>query len=182
MTAAVDPRTKFLLGEFALMSINAALATRNKSHPVYAESVDGKAREIAKSAVYRTLRETAAIYIASPVLEQNHLAYIRQTSDRLSDELGETLFRSRFRIGISQKLINLYLKYLWTTGHCQEPPHCPIDGIIRDRAKISYDWTENDSINDYMPAVRDLRRVAGDQSLSIWELAEFGRRQSISKS
>jgi hypothetical protein len=178
MTAAVDAKTKFLLGEFALMSINAALATRNKRHPVYAESAEARARAIAKCAIYRTLRETAAIYIASPVEEHEHLVYIEKTSNRLSMELGDTLFSARFRIGISQKLINLYLKYLWTSGHCQEPPHCPIDGIIRDRAKISYDWTENDSINDYKQAVANLRHVAGDQSLSIWELAEFGRRQS----
>ena len=38
-----------------------------------------------------------------------------------------------FRVGITQKAFNLYLKYLWCLGLRwieHEPPHCPFDRIV----------------------------------------------------
>jgi hypothetical protein len=34
------------------------------------------------------------------------------------------------RIGLAQKALNLYLKYLWCLGEIHEPPHCPLDSIV----------------------------------------------------
>jgi len=116
------------------------------------------------------------MYVKGNVTEDRHVEFIKRTADDVSEALAKKLHDGRLRIGVSQKLINLHLKYLWAAGFIQEPPHCPIDGIIRDKAGIDYDWTTNDSIDDYKRAVAQLRKVANGRSLSVWELEEFRRR------
>lgn len=101
----------------------------------------------------------------------------------LSTELKSFLFNGRFRIGIAQKLVNLHLKYLWVADVISEPPHCPLDGIVRDLAGINYNWTRNDSISEYKDAITSLRKIATPRSLSAWELSEFRRpAQNLIKS
>jgi hypothetical protein len=48
-----------------------------------------------------------------------------------------------YKYGVAQKLLNLFLKYLWCLGTIAEPPHCPVDRIII--GKTCYkdkNWTE----------------------------------------
>ncbi len=78
---------------------------------------------------------------------------------------------------MAQKLLNLYLKYLWCMGHVAEPPHCPVDRIIlaettlRDRLN----WTKITTREQYMSAINALRQVATaqGQSLAVWELLNY---------
>ena len=88
------------------------------------------------------------------------------------------MHNDRFRIGIAQKLINLHLKYLWCSGVIQEPPHCPIDGIIRDVAKLNYDWIISDNIEEYKEAIESLNKISQrkHETLAQWELREFRQR------
>ena len=54
----------------------------------------------------------------------------------------------RFRIGVAQKALNLYLKHLWCLDWIYEPPHCPFDnGIIRLLRPTPREtlWTQMDS-------------------------------------
>jgi hypothetical protein len=52
--------------------------------------------------------------------------------------------RADLNRGIAQKLLNLYLKYLWCVGYIVEPPHCPIDRIIIGKTSFRdrLNWTE----------------------------------------
>lgn len=171
-----NEKKRFLCYELGLLSLKAALSTRDGDAPVYAKGVKIHQRKKEKIVFRNILENLEAMYAKEDLKEDDHLEFIRKTADDVSMELGHKLHNGRFRIGIAQKLINLHLKYLWATGFIKEPFHCPIDGIIRDNAKISYDWTTNDSIDDYKDAITGLRKVAGDQSLSVWELEEFRRR------
>jgi F420-0:gamma-glutamyl ligase-like protein len=159
-----------------LLSLKAALSTRDGEAPVYAKGVKVHQRKKEKKVFRDVLESLEAMYSKGDVVEANHVDFIRRTADDISKALGNKLHNSRFRIGILQKLVNLHLKYLWTAGFIQEPPHCPIDGIIRDKAKINYDWTTSDSIEEYKQAVVDLKKVANGRSLAVWELDEFRRR------
>lgn len=82
-------------------------------------------------------------------------------------------------MGVAQKLVNVHLKYLWTAGFCPEPPHCPIDGIIRDIAGIDYTWTQSDSIEEYKVAIAKLKTLAEEKGFTLaqWELKVFRRRE-----
>lgn len=171
-----NDKKRFLCYELGLLSLKAALSTRDGDAPVYAKGVKNHQRKKEKKVFRNVLEKLEAMYAKDGVKENEHLEFIQKTADNVSKELGIKLHNGRFRIGVAQKLINLHLKYLWATGFINEPFHCPIDGIIRDHANISYNWTTNDSIEDYKKAIVELRKVAGDQSLSVWELEAFRRR------
>lgn len=169
-------KKRFLCYELGLLSLKAALSTRDSDAPVYAKGIKFHQRTKEKKVFRGVLEKLEQMYLKGHVTEDQHVEFIQRTADDVSKALGNKLHNGRFRVGVAQKLINLHLKYLWVTGHIEEPPHCPIDGIIRDKAKISYDWTTNDSIEAYKQAVADLKKVAKVRSLSVWELEEFRRR------
>ncbi len=171
-----NDKKRFLCYELGLLSLKAALSTRDADAPVYAKGVKIHQRKEEKKVFRSVLEKLEAMYAKDGIKEDEHLEFIQKTADDVSSALGNKLHNGRFRIGVAQKLINLHLKYLWATGFIKEPFHCPIDGIIRDYAEISYDWTTNGSIDDYKEAIKGLREVAGHRSLSIWELEVFRRR------
>jgi len=112
------------------------------------------------------------------VTDLDHVSFIAEVAEGVTNELARYLHKGRFRVGVAQKLVNVHLKYLWTDGFCPEPPHCQIDGIIRDAAGISYLWTRSDSIEDYQKANQELKLISGAKSLTLaqWELQTFRRR------
>lgn len=111
---------------------------------------------------------------------------IKSFTEEISRRCGNSLNEARFRIGISQKLINLYLKYQWCLGWSPEPPpHCPLDGqvIVYLQKNVSGEelkekiknirWTKMDSIEDYQNLVKTAEIVSknkGCKSIAEWEL------------
>jgi hypothetical protein len=171
-----ENKKRFITYELGLLSLKAALSTRDSEYPIYAKGVKLHQRKSAKHAFRAVLEDIESVYADGDISEDDHVKYIEKTANNLSTKLGCELHNGRFRIGVAQKLINLHLKYLWASGHIQEPPHCPIDGIIRDKANIKYDWTTSDCIDEYRKAVKELKKVSGKKSLSAWELEIFRRR------
>ena len=83
----------------------------------------------------------------------------------------------RFRIGIAQKLINLYWKYSWILKpNISTPIHCPFDSIVindiiafKEREKVN--WTEFDEEDDvYLELVERAKQFSGDKYSSIAEM------------
>ena len=169
-------KKRFICYELGLLSLNGALSTRDAASPIYENNVKLHQRENAKKIFREVLVSLENIYIVGKVVDEQHIAFIKKTSAYVSSKIGTKLHDGRFRIGVSQKLINLHLKYLWVTGYILEPPHCPIDGIIRDKANIKYDWTTSDSIEEYIQTISALRELAKEKSLAIWELETFRRK------
>ncbi len=86
----------------------------------------------------------------------------------------------RFRIEITQKALNIYLKYLWCLGEINKPPHCPIDRGIIDVLGIpwnqhnSYGWTTLDDIEKYMELIEMCKMQAvGIMSVAEWDLDKW---------
>ena len=131
------------------------------------------AQEKSRDELLESLRIGAEDMLATDI------PFIADASSELSRKLSRYLHQGRFRIGVTQKLINVHLKYLWTAGFCPEPPHCPIDGIIRDIAGINYNWTSSDSVDEYLQAIAALKKLASAEghSLAQWELESFRRRE-----
>ncbi|MNN10769.1 hypothetical protein D3C81_1237020 [compost metagenome] len=173
-----NDKKRFLSYELGLLSLKAALSTRNGKAPVYAKGIEYHQRKKEKKVFREILNKLEHIYVKGEITEEQHVKFIEQTALDVSKELQKSLHNGRFRIGVAQKLINLHLKYLWATGYITEPPHCPIDGIIRDKAQISYDWTTDDSIEAYERAIGDLKAVADTRTLAVWELEEFRRKDA----
>lgn len=166
----------FLTYELGLLSVKAALSTRDADWPIYALAVKTHQRGPVQDRIRALLQHIEVRYLGAMPSEDEHVGFIVETADTLSSELSPYLVNGRFRIGVAQKLINLHLKYLWVAGLVEEPPHCPLDGIVRDLASLDYDWTRTDCISEYRKAIAALRRIAEPRSLSEWELCEFRRR------
>lgn len=171
-----DDKNSFLAYELGLLSLKAALSTRTESWPIYATSCKVHQRNNIKAAFRIELVNLATTYSAGHVNEVDHLSLISAFADRISMQYGPSLYKGRFRHGVAQKLVNIHLKYLWAAGMIPEPPHCPIDGIIRDRAGLNYDWTSSDSAAEYEGAIAMLKKHAQPRTLAVWELQEFRRR------
>lgn len=172
-------KTSFLRYELGILTFKAALSTRTGESPIYSKSCREHQRSPLKEKLRKELHDIESIYSKGRIEEADHCAYIADLANRISQSHGQCLHNGRFRFGIAQKLTNIHLKYLWVAGLIEEPPHCPIDGIIRDLANLNYDWTTNDSKEDYEEAIASLRSHALPRSLSVWELQEFKRREQI---
>jgi hypothetical protein len=121
---------------------------------------------------------------SSTVSSTQHKVNIAKIADDLTEAFKDTdlLRGKRFRIGVAQKALNLYLKYLWCLDKIRTPPHCPFDDRIigklplSDQQKKELQWTALDSLDDYQDLVdAGMKKIEGTQfaSLSDWELAEW---------
>ncbi len=179
-------QNRFMSYELGLLTIKAALSTRDRRHPIYDRSVKAHQRAPVRRMIREILDETETKY-SKRISEKDHIKYISDVSDHLTNCTGQYLHNNEFRVGIAQKLINMHLKYLWCSNVIDEPPHCPIDGIVRDKVKdeyprFDYDWTSSNCIKEYKNAISLLRKKALNigQTLAYWELTTFRRRDDVS--
>ena len=172
----IESQRAFLIYELGLLSLKASLSTRAGGAPIYDASCKEHQRGEVKDSFREVLVAVQSNYANGNVSEDDHIKFINATAELLSTKHSGTLHRKRFRFGVCQKLVNIHLKYLWVAGFVPEPPHCPIDGIVRDLAKLNYDWTTSDSHEEYASAVSQLRELAAPRTLAVWELEEFRRR------
>lgn len=177
-------KEKFLRNEFQTMSVLGALG-RSKT---YSEDAKEEDKNHFRNVLREKLEEISIGY-KFKVTEEEHLSNITRLSNELSSEFSHCLKNGRFRIGIAQKALNLYLKYLWCVKLIAPPPHCPFDSIV-----ISYlpnckdlQWTSIDSIEKYRMLVSAAREVAKDKPIPEWELevwlnrVQSGRAQQASE-
>lgn len=112
------------------------------------------------------------------VSEKDHIANIKQITQEITNRYSKILKDNKFRIGTAQKLLNLYLKYLWVLDEIPEPPHCPFDRKIIEKLGLDINWTKLDSIDDYRKMIERARNIARDNNLSIagWELKAWSEK------
>jgi hypothetical protein len=85
------------------------------------------------------------------VNEKTHVQNIEQLSD-FSKNFDSILQGGKLNFGVSQKLLNLYLKYLWCMDMVATPPHFPVDSIIQKKLRVSspVPWTKMTTSVDYL--------------------------------
>jgi len=188
-------KKEFIIKECMLFSVQAGLQTRNKNFPIYNNLPEAftTRREIKyqpdnTSNLKIEIFDFLSIYLTEiqekGIKEDIHLLKIQELADRLTTQFKPVLHQGRFRIGVSQKIINLFLKYMWSMGEIPGPCHCPIDGIVKSQIQkhlysVSLvDWTRLDSLNDYLSYIRAVKQLADAENLSIaeWEFLNWKRR------
>jgi hypothetical protein len=172
-------KAEYLKDEFLVMSLSAALQRSN----TYAASASAGARAELRCAFRKELLGVECQY-AGGVDDETHAKNICAIAEALTSKFAGCLNGGRFRVGIAQKGLNLYLKYLWCLGKIPTPPQCPIDRVVIDclprRHRLA--WTSLDTIGDYKSLVSALRReVAGESGLAEWELRQYKRRAETRK-
>ena len=186
----------FLKSELFMLSWNAATARSSTYNSDFSNKLEleKKKKEI-KNYVKSLIEDMIEIYCDDNLnikKEKKHILNIKNISKSVSEKYHKYLFKGRCRIGASQKVLNLYLKYLWCIKEIEEPPHCPIDFIILTKFKEevkdfsnrkeyfnSFDtsWTKLDSIEKYEDIISKAKIAIKDKSLSKWELEKFSRHE-----
>jgi hypothetical protein len=135
---------------------------------VYGNNVSASQKQVFQNDFRRKLRALEIPY-RNLVTEENHITTIRDFANQLSQAHPNVLANGRLRIGIAQKAINLYLKFLWSIDLIHEPPHCPVDRIVLTALGNNTNWTELDDIQDYLNIINSIRSQGGNGSPSQWE-------------
>jgi hypothetical protein len=104
-----------------------------------------------------------------PVLPDQHIRNIEEFAKSLSEHFPDVLSGKKMKIGVAQKAVNLYLKFLWCYGWIPEPPHCPIDRTVLEKVGDYDAWTKIDTIQEYMEKIDKIGNQKGDKSFSEWE-------------
>ncbi|MCC6969483.1 MAG: hypothetical protein IT434_04605 [Phycisphaerales bacterium] len=152
-------------------SFNAAVRTRKA--PVYREDAPPAARARFADDFKACVRREA--YSFRNVASESHLvSAIERLSSALTERHQGMLFGERLRIGITQKALNLYLKFMWCLDPAWPTPvHCPLDRIVLDKARVTGVWTQLDCIDtyrDWIGKVASCAKQYGFASMAEWEL------------
>jgi hypothetical protein len=171
-------KKKFIVDQAVVNSIGGAFQHAG----VYVKELKDadKQKNCLRETLAECLRNFGLTY-AQSVTDEVHYRNIVNLANTMTEKFRDTgiLRCRRFRIGIAQKALNLYLKYLWCLGDIPTPPHCPLDRRIIDMLDLKgkdrkdYDWTKLDDIKKYKELIEKCRNVAGDISLAEWELKEW---------
>ena len=180
---------QFLNAEFIMFSIAGGMG---RGVPIYKKGIKetNSKRIMMKKEIKKMIFELGENYIKEKVNEEDHKKNIIQFSENISNQFFDILNddnKNRFVVGRSQKLINLYLKYLWCWGKMpQIPPHCPFDSTIiaalRKTDPTIADWTkfDSDSLKEYekyVTAAKEQTEKNNFQSIAEWELKTFNEQR-----
>ncbi len=105
-----------------------------------------------------------------------HKRKIMRLTQDISQHYRPLLLGGRLKIGRAQKLVNLYLKYIWRLRWIEAiPPHCPFDRIVLEKGlNIKDNWTEVDNITIYNYWVRTAKRnIKNNENLAEWEYRNY---------
>lgn len=134
---AEEIKKQFILDQIWILAVQASFQRAR----VYKGHNNKEARKLALRA---QIEEIAKQYV-NPVSEETHIQNIWGIC--CADDVGLNI-----NFGVAQKLLNLYLKYLWTLGITEiAPPHFPVDRMIQEALKYKalFNWTQLTDVNVY---------------------------------
>ena len=176
-----EEKKEFILNELWKRSIDATL----RRNIIYVKAETPKQEKLRdnftvelREDLKSTLEHAAKINAQPPMTEERLIEIITNTARKYSRKYKTVLADGRFRIGSVQKIINLYLKYLWTTGYGSKPPHCPFDRKVLLKLHSTYkppSWTKMNSMSEYKLWVKKAQEKAAEKKCSIaeWELTVY---------
>ena len=120
------------------------------------------------------------------VNDEEHLNSINEIVES-SKSFERILNKGKINFGISQKILNLYLKYRWCIGAIQTPPpHFPVDRRIQEISKYHknmFSWTQLTDSKKYMDFIEHVREIVRNsneyQSIAEYELKNFERQKNL---
>ena len=174
MNDLAELKNKFITGEILTSTINGAFG-RNK---IYKKDADSN-KKIEFNHFLRDLLIKAGNEYQVAITCEKHLANINLIKNESIKKFKDILENDSLTLGTSQKLLNLYLKYLWTLNRIPAPPHCPLDSKIINMLprinNVENRWTKIDSENDYMYYINEIEKLADGDTIANWELTNWGR-------
>ena len=169
-----EEKLKFINNEVLSLTILGGLG---RGYPVYRTAIRENDKNNLKIFLRKQLYQYGERY-KNDIDEKKHVENIKEFVQDITNKYGKILKDNKFRVGRAQKLLNLYLKYLWVLGKISNPPHCPFDRKIIEELGLDINWTKLDSIDDYKKMVEKARNTAKDNNVSIaeWELKMWSQK------
>lgn len=171
-------KKKFILNEIWMLTINAAFQRAN----IYANDPSEEERNFFKSELREYISNAIVFYYEEDdnVWNDTHIENINQIS-KFTAKFSDMLQGGKLNFGVCQKLLNLYLKYLWCIDEAKTPPHFPIDRIIQEKLGIAnpISWTKNMGEEEYRLIIdyaKNMLPIYNQKNLAELELYLFKRR------
>ncbi|HKO78233.1 MAG TPA: hypothetical protein VJU52_13535 [Flavobacterium sp.] len=168
-------KEKFINNEFWTLTFGAAFQRANvyKGDVTDTQKSDFKlqTREFIESSLMPHYSEIT-------VSDEIHIENINKLSD-FTRQFQSILQNGKLNFGVSQKMLNLYLKYLWCHNKISHPPHFPVDRRIQEIARFKpvVSWTQFTDSTDYMRVINHVRKENKEYStIAEYELDKFERR------
>lgn len=168
-------KEKFLNNEFWTLTFGAAFQRAN----VYSDNISDTEKSDFKLKT-RAFIENSLLshYLNKTVSDELHIGNIEKLSC-FTKQFSSILQNGQLNFGVSQKMLNLYLKYLWCHNKISDPPHFPVDRRIQEnigfRPVVS--WTKFEDSIDYMKIIEHTRNINNEfPSIAEFELKYFERR------
>ncbi|GHE49544.1 hypothetical protein GCM10017764_35690 [Sphingobacterium griseoflavum] len=159
-----------------MLSVQGAFQRANCYHKTASEKEKAAFRSALKNFIDQHILPAYKVEVSEEQHEHNILRIIDFSRTSSSLFVADAL-----NVGISQKLLNLYLKYHWCIGEIATPPHFPVDRIIQQELKMKpiEPWTRFKKIEEYREVInhaKTLLEKEGLATLAELELAYFNRR------
>jgi hypothetical protein len=176
----IEKNELFVIHEFMSLAIMAGFATRNEGFPIYNKDVTGKNKDDIKKEIriylFNLFKEVRSKDLND--IEEIY-GYWIDFESVMTKKHSQYLNNGKFRIGISQKIISLFLKFLYCNGKIKSLCICPIDGIVKeailDKKKVELkNWTEITEIGDLKEYVRILQSLSN--SIIDWEVEVWNKK------
>ncbi len=163
-------KKEFIFGEVWLLTVSAAFQRAN----IYKSDYDKKEKKVFKEKLKELIIQKSEEYNNGVISEEDHLKNIEDIIT-FSADYPNVLRGGRLNFGICQKLLNLYLKYLWCLGLLKfPPPHFPVDRKIQIDLGITNpcSWTAMDDKKEYLKVIEIARKALPEHS-EINSIAEL---------
>lgn len=168
-------KDKFLNREFWTLTFAAAFQRAN----VYRDNVSDTQKSDFKSKTRAFIEKSLMTYYSENIVtDEMHIENIKKLSD-FTSEFQSILQNGKLNFGVSQKMLNLYLKYLWCHNKITEPPHFPVDRRIQENIGFRpiVSWTRFEDSIDYMRIIDFVREKNNEfPTIAEFELKYFERR------
>jgi len=180
-------KSEFIINELWVLSIAGAFQRAN----IYAPNALDKSKTAFKKDLKNYLEQLVKDQYFNEVDQQTHITNIYALAE-YSKKFKTLLKNGQLNFGVSQKILNLFLKYLWCLKLVPTPPHFPVDRIIQvtlnKKAKENgfktrqiLPWTQFEDKNDYLEIINFAEKIKNvvkaytNMSLAEMELALFSR-------
>lgn len=178
-----EAKDSFILDIAIKNSINAAINTRTTFFN------SGISREL-KDLFRRVLASKLVKYSKKYYKEQREYIFhtdVQKLQNEINDHFRESnlfFYDNGFTLGNSQKVLSVYLKYLWCFGFIPMPPACPLDRVMLTISKAPYNkrsWGKINSIDEYLEKYSYLVIAAKKKKLPlpVFELLSFAEDNSL---
>jgi len=157
----------FLKRQFFKISWSAS----TQRNPTYKKATPQVARTAFMENIEHWVTENIDPEYSKNVSEERHYEKIKALMDYGTQAGRGILSGGIYKSANAQKLLNVYLKFLWCAGLIPRPPHCPVDAIVLRAAGLYKErWTELKTLEEYRKIIELLKVSAGTKPLAEWEL------------